>query len=159
MMSICRRGWAPPSVHRPHWVYITCSSTSRQRPQEGTRHPESAPQFPNLQPVAAAGEDTALKLTVGHLALPVWSSRFPGPSPSMRALMIQSDHVPCPNPGLARYVRPWYSHVIVRVSPKQPIKFSTNIPRQYAQTHSVRGRRPRGQQATLSPTHAGLGHP
>ena len=90
MMSICRRGWALPSVHRPQWVHFPCPYTSQQRPQEGTRRPESAPQFPSL-PVAAAGEDTALKLPVGHLALPVWSSRFPGPSPSMRALMIRSD--------------------------------------------------------------------
>ena len=55
MMSACHRGWTLPSVHRPQWAYITCSSTSRQRPQEGTRRPESAPQCPSL-PVAAAGE-------------------------------------------------------------------------------------------------------
>ena len=54
MMSICRRGWALPSVHRPQWMYSTCPYTSRQRPQEGTRRPESAPQFPSL-PVHGCG--------------------------------------------------------------------------------------------------------
>ena len=62
MMSVCRRGWALLAEHRPQWVYLSATT------QEGTRRPESAPQFPSL-PVAAAGEDTARKLPVGYTKL------------------------------------------------------------------------------------------
>ena len=159
VLSVVVAGRPPQYTARSGCTYYLLY-TSRQRPQEGTRRPESAPQFPGL-PVAAAGEDTALKLPVGHLALPVWSSRLSGPSPSMRE---SHDSI--------RPVAPSRAPTLVWLDTFAPgflmlCRFPRNSRINSAPTfqgsmhrHStVRGRRPRGHQASLSPTNAGLGHP